>query len=833
MHIKHTIDNVVSFIYNQPDKFKLLGINSHFKQNIEKENLKLSQFWFAKYLHTSSSKDEAEVTVFFRVFRRSETLDQGFLSSQMCQYNSEATHLVQEVVYGTEILCSMSRAINKVHETKENAEKNIYLAAKRYFDRAIGPNSINSCTPPAELNNVSCTVLSTLESGYNTKGLFPLFSGWLQNIVNNENYTPQKWRAVEIVLRPFPKTCRPNEEESRQAVRNRDDNKKRSRVLDDGVNFRLVNGEYPSSLRISEYFTQNKEYSQLIQQGKPDIYLLNAHQGNSADEDIRWFDIGRRDGASYQSSGIKNHKVIILMGATGCGKSTLINGMVNYILGVRWDDPFRFKCVREDESASQNQANSQTRSVTAYTIHHKEGMVIPHSVTIIDTPGYGDTTGIERDKKITKNIQQFLMQKDAGINEIHAACFVAASGDSRLTVTQRYILDSVLSIFGKDFRDNIRLLVTFADNADPPVIEACRAAHFPTMGSGRITYSKFNSSVLYAPNQKILKDEELYFDELFWDMGQENFAKFFKMLERMTGRDLKSTREVVELRQRLEESLDDIEGELEICLVTIENIDMFLEKMKQYDRNMDANKNFVMEKTLIRQTKVNCLKGFKAHNCLKCNKTCAAFYFSFSKKYCPKCKCPETEHRNENFEWRLVKEKVKTTLMDMKNEYEINYVSKMGTEQLIDKCLDDLELTKVKVISLLENVEANGRSLDSTALRSNALSPADYLSLMRSRVAEQQAPGYSTRLETLNELQKLLNTGATATEKIIRPNASTDRRSRERINVNQLHSTSNHYIDENKVVKDTDGKVRPHVEKSTQFKELGTKLANFFGMNGK
>ncbi|EFX70734.1 hypothetical protein DAPPUDRAFT_17433, partial [Daphnia pulex] len=84
----------------------------------------------------------------------------------------------------------------------------------------------------------------------------------------------------------------------------------------------------------------------------------------------------------------RDHKVIILMGATGCGKSTLINGMVNYILGVKWDDPFRFKCVRDDETTAKNQAHSQTSSVTAYTLRHHDGMAVPYSITIIDTPGY-------------------------------------------------------------------------------------------------------------------------------------------------------------------------------------------------------------------------------------------------------------------------------------------------------------------------------------------------------------------------------------------------------------------------------------------------------------
>ena len=105
--------------------------------------------------------------------------------------------------------------------------------------------------------------------------------------------------------------------------------------------------------RAAEYFAQESNgCSQLVNQGKPNVYLLNAKQV-WADSDVRWFEIGQSQDSQ------REHKYIILMGATGCGKSTLINGMVNYILGVQWNDPFRFKCVREDESASRNQAHSR------------------------------------------------------------------------------------------------------------------------------------------------------------------------------------------------------------------------------------------------------------------------------------------------------------------------------------------------------------------------------------------------------------------------------------------------------------------------------------------
>lgn len=47
----------------------------------------------------------------------------------------------------------------------------------------------------------------------------------------------------------------------------------------------------------------------------------------------------------------------MLVGATGSGKSTLVDGIVNYVLGVRFNDPFRFTLVQleEEENKVENQ----------------------------------------------------------------------------------------------------------------------------------------------------------------------------------------------------------------------------------------------------------------------------------------------------------------------------------------------------------------------------------------------------------------------------------------------------------------------------------------------
>ena len=145
---------------------------------------------------------------------------------------------------------------------------------------------------------------------------------------------------------------------------------------------------------------------------------------------------------SFGEPGLFQEKVLLLLGATGAGKSTLINTMVNYIMGVKWEDGFRFK-VAIDEC--------QTNYITAYTFHPTDGSAVPYTFMVIDTPGFGDTEGVKRGKEITEQIKKFFsIPPPEGIDHLDGIGFVTPASQAPLTPTQEYIFDSILSIFGKD-----------------------------------------------------------------------------------------------------------------------------------------------------------------------------------------------------------------------------------------------------------------------------------------------------------------------------------------------------------------------------------------------
>ena len=116
------------------------------------------------------------------------------------------------------------------------------------------------------------------------------------------------------------------------------------------------------------------------------------------------------------------------------------------------NDNFRFKIIVENSERSQ--AYSQTNEVNYYNIR-SIGNYPP--VKIIDTPGYGDTRGIERDKEITAQIKELFHDK---ISTLNAICFVTKSSNNRLTPTQKYILSSILDLFGQDVAEIFIFMLT-------------------------------------------------------------------------------------------------------------------------------------------------------------------------------------------------------------------------------------------------------------------------------------------------------------------------------------------------------------------------------------
>ena len=178
-----------------------------------------------------------------------------------------------------------------------------------------------------------------------------------------------------------------------------------------------------------------------------------------------------------------------------------------------------------------------------YLIH--DGRHIDYDLNIVDTPGFGDTRGIAKDKEIVDQIREFFTTKGKqGIMFLNAVCFIVQAPLARLTPTKKYFFDAVLSLFVRDVSINIYVLITFADSNSTPVIDALKGANVPFK-----KWYPFNSSALLSSSENPQHSE---FDQLFWKMGEKGFHAFFDDLRSAETKSLQLTKEVLILRQNLE-----------------------------------------------------------------------------------------------------------------------------------------------------------------------------------------------------------------------------------------------------------------------------------------
>ncbi|CAG0901597.1 unnamed protein product [Darwinula stevensoni] len=260
------------------------------------------------------------------------------------------------------------------------------------------------------------------------------------------------------------------------------------------------------------------------------IYELQPKRTNS---DIRCQLRKQEIGERGPDDGIG--KVLMLVGATGAGKSTLINGMVNYAFGVQWEDKFRLKLIVDEENESQ--AYSQTKWVSAYVLHKQQGMAFPYTLTLVDTPGFGDTEGIKRDDELKIQIKEFFSNGGYfGVDQLDGVGFVVPSSQARLTPAQ---------------------------DQEPRVLSAIREGNMPIK-----QLFKFNNSALFPEPHK--DDINPEFEKLSWKMGMKNFSNFFKVLKNTQPASLTLSKEVLQERGRLEGMLQNIQSQLDRTLEQVE-----------------------------------------------------------------------------------------------------------------------------------------------------------------------------------------------------------------------------------------------------------------------
>ena len=484
---------------------------------------------------------------------------------------------------------------------------------------------------------------------------------------------------------------------------------------------------------------------------------------------MKTFSINKNVGFRKKVFGKQNHypeKVILVVGATGSGKTTLINGIINYLFSVKFKDPFRYKLMLDSEDGSGYQSESQTKCITAYTLYHQEGFPLPFTLTIIDTPGFGDTQGIRRDMEITQQIKNFFSTTGHdGIDHIDVIGFVAQSCLSRLTPTQRYIFDAILSLFGRDVEENIFLLLTFADGKKPEAIAAIQQAKIPCN-----VWFKFNNSVLFSERESSSHgygSDDDDFDEMFWKMGTKSYRDFLIKLSTVTPKSLYLTQTILDTRTKMEITIQGLQEEIQLGLNELERLGMEVDIVLTHKSIIEKNKNFTytVEEDVINHDKIP--HGTYITNCLECNTTChypcgipnnndKEGCAAMSSGKCVKCprNCHWSKHVNNDFQIMTVRKQVTKDSMDLKKRYQQAQGDFVSAESIVNGIINEIEARQFKIVGMTNEVRKLLQKLDEIALKPNPLSTLDYIDILIGSEERNGRPGFHGRIKQLQEIRR-------------------------------------------------------------------------------
>ncbi|XP_066983077.1 uncharacterized protein [Macrobrachium rosenbergii] len=296
-----------------------------------------------------------------------------------------------------------------------------------------------------------------------------------------------------------------------------------------------------------------------------------------------------------------------------------------FLYGVAFEDNFRFILIDSEDVSKRSEAESQTDFITAYTFYQSPGMPFGYNYVLIDTPGFGDTRGIERDQEMAKQLEAFLKQ-DYGVDEVDAIGLVTPVSVARLTQFERYVYEGLSSLFGKDVKENVYIMATFADAKNPLVQEALKEAGISYAG-----IYKFNNSALFAQNREgDPTHKESYFDsedsvhisKLFWEAGYRSLRNFFLKLSKTSPVSLRLTRNVLKERAHLQLVVSGLQEQIHNGLQKLGVLKQERIMLTQIIEDIKGSSNFQEEVKVTKIRKIDLKPGEHVSNCVECNFTC-------------------------------------------------------------------------------------------------------------------------------------------------------------------------------------------------------------------
>ncbi|CAF4937052.1 unnamed protein product [Rotaria sp. Silwood1] len=465
--------------------------------------------------------------------------------------------------------------------------------------------------------------------------------------------------------------------------------------------------------------------------------------------------------SSNQASTIKTNRNsdpstdinVLLMGQTGVGKSTFINALANYLcndtleevtndqmqilipsaFSFTHEEMFDEKRIQVGEENEYEKLNDDGQTCTRYC----RSFVFPvgkKNLRIIDTPGIGDTRGLEQDTKNFHEILTFISQYE----HLNAICILLRPNEERLTILFRFCVNELLRHLHVSVRENIIFVFTnarstfFKPGSTSKILRALLNELKLTQNI-EVCFTRENSFLLdnesfrYMALRKDgieLSNEQILSYQKSWEHTVKEYLNLMGYIVTRPLHGVSNTLSLNEAEQLIRnltrpiaETVRLIQQNIQLAKQHKENVlknsDITSQRLPQYDaeiirlkhpRTICVNENCC--EPIIINNEVKIKYTSKCHESCYCKsilqdtisdasmKECEAM--DHETGTCKKCSCSWKEHQHITYRY-------KTNLC---------YLNKICSSSDIDKRIDDLEDEKVKIEDIYKKLSkflhANG-----------------------------------------------------------------------------------------------------------------------------
>lgn len=210
---------------------------------------------------------------------------------------------------------------------------------------------------------------------------------------------------------------------------------------------------------------------------------------------------------------------ILLLGETGVGKSTFINSIINYLT---------YRTFNEAQTNKPLIAITTREHMCKSYIYNLNGKL---RLRFIDTPGFGDTRGIDYDHRNLQEISYYIKK----YSNLHAVCFLLKPNESRLNIFFRSCFGQLFHLFGENLINN--LIFCFTNSRSTFYTPGNTMTLLETMLDNKIVLKKTN--VFCFDNESFIQhdriqftDEELRAYEQSWNQSKQESFRLIKYIRK-------------------------------------------------------------------------------------------------------------------------------------------------------------------------------------------------------------------------------------------------------------------------------------------------------------